>query len=261
MCATAAESLHHGGLRMKKVFTALIAATALFGSVATASAGGSIKDEPMGRECGPGPFSGAYFGVHGGWVRADSEQTAHDVVNNVSVKTSSDADGWTVGVLSGYGWQCGRTYFGIESDINWMDVDTSVTIAGQTLSTSYDYFSTMRGRIGIVHDTALFYLTGGLAMASVDNKLDWPAAGFSQSNSDTRWGWTVGGGVELSRGHWTLRGEVLYVDLGEERHSYTFSGPCIVCTSDIKWKDDFVVARVGLTFKLHREEQPYEPLK
>lgn len=243
---------------MKKVFTALIAAMALSGSVTAASAGGSIKDEPAGRACGPGLFSGAYFGVHGGWVRADSERRDGDG----TLTLGSDSDGWTVGVLSGYGWQCGRTYFGIESDINWMDVDTSATIAGQTLTTSYDYFSTMRGRIGIVHDTALFYLTGGLAMASVDHKLDWPAIGFSQSNSDTRWGWTVGGGVELSRGHWTLRGEVLYVDLGEESHSYTFTGgPCNLCTAHIKWNDDFVVARVGLTFKLHREEQPYEPLK
>ncbi|HEX4892994.1 MAG TPA: outer membrane beta-barrel protein [Hyphomicrobiaceae bacterium] len=256
---------------MKKVFTALIAATALFGSVATASAGGSIKDEPMGRECGPGPFSGAYFGVHGGWVRADSEQTGTDSFGNVT-KTSTDADGWTIGVLSGYGWQCGRTYFGIESDINWMDVDQSLTIIGtgtlgtpfsQSLRTSYDYFSTMRGRIGIVHDTALFYLTGGLAMASVEHRFEstTPTIAFSQSNSDTRWGWTVGGGVELSRGHWTLRGEVLYVDLGEESYRYQVVSGCTTCDTTIKWKDDFVVARVGLTFKLHREEQPYEPLK
>jgi outer membrane immunogenic protein len=242
---------------MKNILTAVVAAAALFGSAVTASAGGDLKGDPYDHGCGPGAFSGAYFGVHGGWVKADTEHHA----TGGMVSTSADGNGWAIGGHSGYGWQCGRFYLGVEGDLNWVDVDTSHTIAGQTLKTSYDYFSTTRARLGIVHDTMLLYVTGGLAMASIDHRLDWPAQGFSRSHSETMWGWTIGGGVELSRGHWSLRGEVLYVDLGEERHSYTFNAPCVVCTTDIKWRDDFVVARVGISFKLHREEQPYEPLK
>jgi outer membrane immunogenic protein len=151
---------------------------------------------------------------------------------------------------------------GLEGDFSWLDVSPTTAISGVTLKTDYDYFGTLRGRIGLAHDNLLFYLTGGLAFAHVDHRYDVPAFGFSQS--DTKWstGWTAGGGLELDRGHWRLRAEVLYVDLADTTRDYSFPAPPCrgTCASRIRWEDDFLVARVGLSFKLHREPD-HQPLK
>ena len=101
-----------------------------------------------------------------------------------------------------------------------------------------DWFGTVRGRIGVlVTDHLLAYGTGGLAYGHVkvsDNtNLNGTilngsvfilpgtfAATMTQfSASETRAGWTVGGGVEgkfsgLLPSNWTWKLEYLYVDLG-----------------------------------------------
>ena len=78
------------------------------------------------------------------------------------------------------------------------------------VSKSVDYLGTVRGRIGFLFATTLLvYATGGLAYGSVKSSTSqfqgfvpplpfaitqaWGAAG---SYSDTRTGWTVGGGLE-----------------------------------------------------------------
>ena len=61
--------------------------------------------------------------------------------------------------------------------------------------------ASFRGRAGFAVDRALFYVTGGVAVAQV--------------GATTRWGWTVGGGVELAVSpKWTVGGEYRYTDFG-----------------------------------------------
>ena len=127
--------------------------------------------------------------------------------------------------------------FGVETDINFLntsptgfDIEPPETVS---LESKLDWFGTLRGRAGIVvHDSWLLYGTAGLAYGGVDHKfgdncVDCSAppdnfGPFSQSNKDTKVGWTAGGGVEfLHDAHWLLRTEALFVDLGSETHSYT----------------------------------------
>jgi outer membrane immunogenic protein len=70
---------------------------------------------------------------------------------------------------------------------------------------SLPWFGTVRGRVGyLVTPTLLLYGTGGFAYGGVDV--------FQQSN--TRTGWTAGGGVEwMFMPHWTAKLEYLYTDL------------------------------------------------
>ena len=89
-----------------------------------------------------------------------------------------------------------------------------------------DYLGTVRGRLGfLVTPTLLLYGTGGLAYGGVSSSTSvlqgfsaftgptgqaWGAAG---SYSDTRVGWTAGGGVEwLFLPNWSAKLEYLYVD-------------------------------------------------
>jgi len=67
------------------------------------------------------------------------------------------------------------------------------------------WFGTVRGRAGyLITPTLLLYGTAGFAYGQVD------AWGWS----NTRTGWTAGGGVEwMFAPHWTAKAEYLYVDL------------------------------------------------
>ena len=249
---------------MKYAFSALALTGILAASVLPAAAGGDLVASPAAvvrsdNNCEGGKFSGPYIGANAGWVSGDSDQTS---LNN-GAKLSSDDDAIAAGVLVGYNRQCGSRVYGLESDLSWTNYEATGVLAGQSLTTSYDYFGTLRGRIGFVHDeNVLFYLTGGLAYANVDHQLLAPGFGINQSDSDLKFGYTIGGGIELSRGRWTMRAEALYVDLGDTKIDYTGAAICGgVCRANIEWDDDFVVARVGLTLRLDREEPKYEPLK
>ncbi len=239
-------------------------ATAFSLSTPALADGGSLKDAPVAApesRCSGGPFAGAYVGIQGGWVRSDLELKDQDYYYP-QPGFSTDGDGWSVGAYYGYGWQCDRLYFGFESDINWTDADSSFGIAGQVLNSSYDYYGTSRVRLGLAHENVLVYVTGGLAYAKVEHQLNWNDAYFSQSDDDRKWGWTIGGGIQLDRGRWGLKAEILYVDLGSETHNYAYgdNAYCYYCTARVKWEDDFVVARIGVSFKLQREEE-HIPLK
>src|SRR5262249_50501059 len=150
-------------------------------------------------------------------------------------------NGFTGGGQVGYNEQFDEVVLGIEADINWMannqgvltnmgfvpGASTAISSTGTlTASRSTDYFGTVRSRLGYLPTPILFaYLTGSLAYAHVSSSaaiteslgfLDTPAAfGTSGSLSGTRFGWTVGGGLEwMFAPHWSAKAEYLYYDLG-----------------------------------------------
>ena len=85
---------------------------------------------------------------------------------------------------------------------------------------------------------------------------------YSSSFSETRSGWAAGGGFEYAfRDNWTVKGEVLWLDLGKvsyvspERNNL-FPGYTYTAHLDL----NEVVARVGLNYKFGARE-PLRPLK
>ena len=143
--------------------------------------------------------------------------------------TSFDRDGFVGGGQAGYNWQFNQWVLGLEADIDYSDMGGSESLVtnrpgfavGRYLSSSeINWLGTLRGRAGFAVDRALFYATGGLAVGGVKDTFSWGFPSVSQvfagSNSDTKWGWTVGGGVEFAvNDHFTLGGQVLYFDLGD----------------------------------------------
>ena len=62
-------------------------------------------------------------------------------------------------------------------------------------------------------------MTGGFAVADVEARVTLPAAAFDFAETRTRWGGTVGGGMETAfGGNWSAKLEYLYVAL--ERSTY-----------------------------------------
>jgi len=100
----------------------------------------------------------------------------------------------------------------------------SVVVAGppaQTLTTTFPWDAGIRVRAGLAADKALFYITGGLAIASVSQNL--VIGGFDQTATNTHVGWAVGAGVEaFVTDDISLFAEYIYSDLGTK--NYTFPG-------------------------------------
>ena len=88
-------------------------------------------------------------------------------------------------------------------------------------------------------DRVFVYGTGGFAYGGV-------SGGFSNS-SNTRTGWTAGGGVEwLFIPNWSAKVEYLYYDLGSK--NYSVIGGTLPAVS-AKAKMDGSIVRAGLNYK------------
>ncbi len=234
---------------MRSVISALLVTTALALSQGPALA----QDVEPGEWWSPDPFSGAYIGATAGWVHAWADQTTTATFLGVPLGTfrsSSEDDGWAAGLHAGYNWQFGSAVYGFETDFSYMDVNPSFTNpAGQTARASYEYFGTARVRLGWAPENVMFYGTGGFAYAGVDHEFI-AGPGFGTfSDHDVKTGWTAGGGTEWAIDPWTfLRVEALYVDLNDTTRTYVRQDQPRSRTR-IRWEDEFVVVRLGLSVK------------
>lgn len=198
--------------------------------------------------CGPGAFSGAYVGAHTGYVRLDSDQTVRSNPQNGRRRTSGSSDAWMGGLHSGYNWQCGAWVLGGLTDFSWTDTQSSVLSQGRVLRQEYDYVGRVNGKLGVAFGNFMIYGTGGFAYARVKREFDnGLGAGFSDRDIDT--GWNAGGGLEWGVGQWLVRAEAYYVDFEDRRNSY-LTNPG---SARVSWDDELVVAKLGLSIKLHKE--------
>jgi outer membrane immunogenic protein len=175
----------------------------------------------------PYNWTGLYVGINGGGGFGTS-----DVATVPSA--SFNTNGGLVGGTIGYNWQMGQTVFGLEGDIDWTDLRGSGTCAGTTCETRNSWLSTARGRLGYAFDRFLPFISGGAAFGDIQNNI----TGIG-SATETRVGWTVGGGLEAAiAGPWSAKIEYLYADLGRGAS---------VLGSDASFKTNIV--RGGLNYR------------
>jgi outer membrane immunogenic protein len=117
----------------------------------------------------------------------------------------------------------------------------------------------------VLSDRGLLFLTGGLAAAgisssgSVDLANSAAFATWGGSNSSTRTGYTVGGGLEYAwADHWTTKAEYLWYDLGRISHPLNCtamsSGGCSFVYSTLGNTVSSVrgsIVRVGLNYRFN----------
>jgi outer membrane immunogenic protein len=191
-------------------------------------------------------WSGFYIGINGGGASARS---TWDLVG-FGREGSHDATGGTVGGQIGYRWQSGQWVFGVEGQGNWADFSGSNTsaITGFTNRTKIDSFGLITGQVGYAWNNVLGYVKGGAAV--VGNKYDVLSAGtVIDTASATRWGGTIGAGLEVGFApNWSVGVEYNHiflggkdvtfasgavdhinqdVDMGLVRLNYKFGGPMI----------------------------------
>ncbi|MCK1740719.1 porin family protein [Bradyrhizobium sp. 139] len=167
-------------------------------------------------------WSGFYIGINGG---GGSSHASWDVVG-FGRDGSHDATGGTVGGQIGYRWQSGQFVFGVEGQGNWADFSGSHVGAlfGNTNSTKIDSFGLITGQVGYAWNNVLLYVKGGAAV--VGTKYDTSFAGVSlASANDTRWGGTVGAGIEFGFApNWSVGAEYNHIFLGGNDRTLTGAG-------------------------------------
>ena len=215
-------------------------------------------------------WTGFHIGLIAGyaWDGHDADYSYNNVPSFILPMLPTHADltsqGASVGGVIGYDQRMGVLVLGAEGDISWMNLrghgtslvpgDPSIGFPPLTFETDYklDWFSTIRGRIGIPLNHLLVYGTGGLALAGVSmNTLIEVGNGSGDlvgSTGDTKVGWTAGGGAEFAiTNHFTMKAEALYFDLGSI--SLTATNPLNPSSLDAVKKVGGVIARAGIGYK------------
>jgi outer membrane immunogenic protein len=198
-------------------------------------------------------WTGFYLGGELGWIKTDPEYATGVLLLGAPFAVSSspsDKHGLSYGALAGYNYQAGKLVLGIEGDVQGWTVGKIryTAITGDFLTAHSKWGGSVRGRLGYAADRALLYVTGGAAFVS--NETSIPTTGITIGGDGTRWGWTVGGGLDYAiTNNWFTGIEYRYAQF--EARSFVYPIP-ILNLGLVGFKQDLsnnqVTARVGYKF-------------
>ena len=162
---------------------------------------------------------------------------------------------------------------GVEGDISWRRARATSTInpmvitgvppatQGNLSAQSFEsnWLGTFRGRLGgVVNNSLLLYVTGGLAVADYRNTdtvgFAGPAAAGqgpqTAATSETRVGWAAGAGAEwMFAPNWSVKAEYLHADLGRTSSTVpSFAAPFV--NTDVTYSHRLTedLGRVGVNY-------------
>ena len=188
-------------------------------------------------------WSGFYIGINGG---GGSSHATWDFVG-VGREGSHDATGGTVGGQIGYRWQSGQWVFGVEGQGNWADFsgDNTSALFATRNRTKIDAFGLITGQVGYAWNNVLIYVKGGAAVVSNKYEISSTAGALLASTSDTRWGGTVGAGLEYGFApNWSVGVEYNHIFLSDK--DVTFAG--FAGTERIRQDVDMGLVRLNYKF-------------
>ncbi|MDA9510785.1 membrane protein [Bradyrhizobium sp. CCBAU 11386] len=188
-------------------------------------------------------WSGFYIGINGG---GGSSHATWDFVG-VGREGSHDATGGTVGGQIGYRWQSGQWVFGVEGQGNWADFsgDNASALFATRNRTKIDAFGLITGQVGYAWNNVLIYVKGGAAVVSDKYEISSTAGALLASTSDTRWGGTVGAGLEYGFApNWSVGVEYNHIFLSDK--DVTFAG--FAGTERIRQDVDMGLVRLNYKF-------------
>lgn len=177
-------------------------------------------------------WSGPYAGLIAGysWSSFDVDADEPDDPPRFDVNQSFDVEGGLVGVEAGWNYQMDSVVLGIAGDIAVSAArdssDFDVIDGDEIYIGEHEWLATLRAKAGFAMDNVLVYATGGLAGTQVKLTFeDQDVPVFRDSDEDTLWGWTAGGGVEVALGEIiSLKAEYLYADFGSMDYNLTDEG-------------------------------------
>lgn len=212
---------------------------------------GSAKDMPS---AGVTDWSGLYLGGHVGAADmysgiADLDGTLFDQEGLTASRSHLKA---IYGLQGGYGIQFGSAYLGIEADYAFTNAESGGLFDGTDhyYRAEWHGMGTVRARLGLAHENALVYATGGFAFVDLeqvggDDFLDAPADQTQVVEfSDSRSGIAAGAGVEIMLTDFiSVKGEYLYIGLEED------AVRCADCDDDAIADGEAHLVRVGVNYR------------
>ncbi len=166
-------------------------------------------------------WTGFYIGGQIGYEWGTSSTTARSFATGaVTPQFDYSASGVVGGIHSGYNYQINQFVIGYESAMN----GSSSQGSGLNNSDTMPFESSVRGRVGIAWNRALFFAAGGVAFGTLQNTSTYTLSGYSHTYNTEKVGWTVGGGVEYAiTNNWSVRAEYRYTDYGNINEVEAFS--------------------------------------
>ena len=140
------------------------------------------------------------------------------------------ATGGTVGGQIGYRWQASSWVFGLEAQGNWADFtgsNVSLFFPGFATESRIDAFGLFTGQVGYAANNVLFYVKGGAAVTSDRYRIFDVPTGLvvATTGDDTRWGASVGAGVEFGFApNWTAGVEYNHLFMQDRTYSFVDAG-------------------------------------
>ena len=192
------------------------------------------------------PFSwtGCYIGGNGGgvWVRKEWSEVGTGLSDG-----SVDFSGGVYGGQVGCNYQFSTWVVGIQGDWDGSNSSgsfNSVLFPGEVEKSKVKSLASVTGRVGYAWDRFMLYAKGGGAWEKDDYTSTLGA--FVSTASDTRTGWTAGGGGEYAFTDW-LTGFVEYdfYDFGTNTENFTGSNG----NFSVRIKETKSVAKAGLNIK------------
>jgi outer membrane immunogenic protein len=202
-------------------------------------------------------WTGCYAGGHAGGAWGTSSKwivrTPGGAFEGQSLG-QHDVDGFIGGVQGGCDYQfSGGFVAGVQGGYGWTHADgthASLRETGVFYHSAVDGIGEVTGRVGYAFDRVLAYVKAGAAWERVDYSAATTQIGTAYRASDTRSGWTLGGGGEYAiTSHLSAFVEYSYYDFGTDRITlnpqYSFLPTALV---DIDDTDNVVRAGINLRF-------------
>ena len=163
--------------------------------------------------------------------------SAANIADNPQRNDAFDMHGgaFICGAQIGGNYQMKSIVLGAETDFNYSTLSrshsTTKTLTSplsgtwtDNVSQLFNWFGTIRPRVGIAIRPVLIYATGGFAYGHISSHTNVSASAnndrYGGSSADWKIGWTLGGGLEWAFSqHWSMKGEYLFIDLQKQRYN------------------------------------------
>ncbi len=193
-------------------------------------------------------WSGFYIGLNGG---GGSSHKCWDLIPGN--EGCHDATGGTVGGQLGYRWQASNWVFGLEGQGNWANFkgsNANLAVLGLTDTSKIDAFGLFTGQVGYAWNSALFYVKGGGAVVSDKYNTSFiPSGLLNDSAKETRWGGTIGAGLEFGFApNWSVGVEYDHIFLGSHHVNFTDAAGFLTSTDNISQSVDMGTVRLNYRF-------------
>ena len=203
-------------------------------------------------------WSGFYGGINAG---GGSSRNCSNLISNAGVAVNpaanregcNSAGGAAVGGQIGYRYQMANWVFGVEAQGDWADfsgTNRNLVLPTLTDRSRVDSFGLFTGQVGYAFNNVLGYVKGGAAVVGDKyNTMTTATNVVVDSANTTRWGGTVGAGVEYGFApNWSVGVEYDHIFLSDRNINLTTPAGVLAGTVRISQDVDMGLVRVNYRF-------------